>query len=417
MSLPQSVPDDEIAAEFAASWGDDDDWPAELISAAGRAEARPADRASLSPARVRPGDPQDVHEAAARVRPVSLALEQVLPVAPALAGLLPAGLPRGSTVLVGGGSATDADADAGGGGATALALALAARASADGSWVAAVGVPQIGLAAAAELGVALERFAVIGAPPVERWATVTGALLGAFDVVFVTPPPTVRAGEVRRLVARARERGSVLIHLAAATAAGRPVVGKATGPAALGADLRFTITAARWGGLGAGHGHLVARRVTVELAGRRGAARPRQVDLWLPDAAGRLAAIDLGAEVTTLPVVSTSISISSSDGGRSDDRDGRLVIPAAAAVSAVPAAAVVPVVPAAAATDLVLPAAAADPAVAGYAGSDIDHLVDARRARLRRLARAPVTPPDSGDDDASSSGEPATVRIAHLDAG
>src|SRR5207302_7365787 len=78
-------------------------------------------------------------------RPVSLARERTLPVLPALAELLPeGGLRRGSTVTVLGD-------------ATSLALALLAGPSQAGSWCAAVGLPSLGLVAAAEVGIVLER--------------------------------------------------------------------------------------------------------------------------------------------------------------------------------------------------------------------------------------------------------------------
>src|SRR4029453_14259220 len=73
----------------------------------------------------------------------TLADERLLPVVPVLQPLLPGhGLRRGTTVAVAG--------------SAALALALVAGASAAGSWVAAVGLPDLGIVAAAEAGVALE---------------------------------------------------------------------------------------------------------------------------------------------------------------------------------------------------------------------------------------------------------------------
>ena len=52
--------------------------------------------------------------------------------------------------------------------AAALALALAAGPSAGGSWAAAVGMPDLGLVAAAEAGIALERFALVPYPTGRR---------------------------------------------------------------------------------------------------------------------------------------------------------------------------------------------------------------------------------------------------------
>src|SRR5687768_4698370 len=92
---------------------------------------------------------------AERIRPVALAEEHLLAVLPALGALLPEeGLRRGTTVAVGGSGAT-----------TSLGLALAAGASRAGSWVAGVGLASLGVIAAAELGLALERFALVAAPP------------------------------------------------------------------------------------------------------------------------------------------------------------------------------------------------------------------------------------------------------------
>lgn len=411
MGLIQSVPDDEIAAEFAASLAPDDEHREVLERRARRgiAPVAPAGGAwSSGPLeRRRPGDPRNLREAAERVRPVALAREHTLPVAPALAALLPGGLPRGSTVSVG----TGADPRAAGApvGATSLALALAAAPSQAGSWVALVGVPALGLAAAAELGVALERVAVIEAPPADTWAVVLGALVGAFDLVLFGPPGAetralddgspdgrspagrsssgwssadrsdrsdrstaggpgrVPAADLRRLAARARERGSVLVHLdtpAASRSAAAPGATSGRGPTsgvasaarartwarALDLDLRFSVGDARWHGLGDGHGHVRGRQVTVELTGRRQAARPQRADLWLLDPDGRLRVV----EPERAPVVVHP---------RARPVVGPTVAPAPAVATSGDAA---------------------------FAGADIDDLVRARRERLRQLARAPL---------------------------
>lgn len=208
----------------------------------------------------------DLGALAERVRPVTLTREQRLPVLPALEDLLPgAGLRRGATVSVGAARGVD--------GATSLALALVARASATGSWVAAVGVPSLGLVAADELGVALERLVLVAAPERDEWGGVVAALIDGFDLVILqTARNGVRPGDARRLVSRARERGSVLVQLGP----GWPD----------GADLALQVTGARWEGLDEGYGHLRARRVTVERSGRGEAAQPRRTDLWLPGADG-----------------------------------------------------------------------------------------------------------------------------------
>ncbi|MGH9136368.1 MAG: hypothetical protein ACRD0G_04880, partial [Acidimicrobiales bacterium] len=201
---------------------------------------------------------------AERVRPAALARERTLPVVDALSGVLPEGLPRGASVGV---ASTCARAT----GSTSLALAVLAGPSSAGSWTAAVGVPSLGLGAAAGFGVDLGRLVLVAAPPMAQWATVVATLLDAFDVVVARPPGPGRvpAGIGCRLTARARERGSVLVRL---------------GPTAAwpeAADVSLTVVATAWEGLGDGHGHLRARRAVVEVSGRRGYARPRQVELWL----------------------------------------------------------------------------------------------------------------------------------------
>ena len=208
-------------------------------------------------------------EIAERARPVALAREQVLPVLPALESVLPGGLRRGSTVTVAG--------------STSLALALLAGPVQAGSWVATVGVSSLGLAAASELGVALDRLVLVADPPADAWPTVVATLVDAFDVVLVRP--RARVNDARRLAARTRERGAVLVILGDDRA----------WPEA--PEVRLAITASEWFGLGAGYGHLRARRVRVEVDGRRGAARPRSADLWLPAAGGGVEKYEPLAEV------------------------------------------------------------------------------------------------------------------------
>ena len=150
------------------------------------------------------------------IRPVALAREQVVPVLPALSGLVPdGGLVRGSVTVV-----------EGDGAAISLALALVAGPSAAGSWTAVVGCPGLGLAAVAEAGVALERLALVAEPEPGDWAGVVAALVGAVDVVVVGPTHRVRTADARRLAARARERGTVLVQLP--TTVGRAMASRPT---------------------------------------------------------------------------------------------------------------------------------------------------------------------------------------------
>ena len=157
------------------------------------------------------GDARALERAARLARPVSLAGEQLLPVLDALHPLLPdPGLRRGTVVAVEGVAATS------------LALALAAGASAAGSWVGVVGVPSLGLAAAAELGVALERLVLVAPPAPGEWATVAATMVDAFDVVLAGPPRRGGPAMARRLQATGPRAGRGAVHGAGRRAAPSP---------------------------------------------------------------------------------------------------------------------------------------------------------------------------------------------------
>ena len=203
---------------------------------------------------------------AERARPTTLAGERTLPVLAPLAPLLPdGGLRRGAVVSVAS--------------STSLALALLAGASAAGAWCSAVGLPSLGVVAAAEVGIALDRFPLVAAPAnPDQWAWAVAALLDAVDVVLARPPGggVVRETTARRLAAKVRERSAVLV-----------TTGAQTWP---GADVRLAVTGAAWEGVGQGDGRLQARRVDVVASGRGAAARERRVALWLPGPDGGVAA-------------------------------------------------------------------------------------------------------------------------------
>ncbi|MEX0663727.1 MAG: hypothetical protein WD598_03020 [Acidimicrobiia bacterium] len=191
-----------------------------------------------------------------RATPVTLARDRSIPVPGDLGALLPGGaLRRGTTLIVAG---------AIGGGATSLALELAATATATGEWAAAVDLDgTLGAEAAAAVGVALDCFAVIRRCPPARWATVVAALLEGVSLVLAEVPRGVAAGDARRLVARARERGSVLVALEI----------DARWPA--DAALRLHAAGGVWHGLVPGAGLLAGRARSVRVEGRGEAALAR----------------------------------------------------------------------------------------------------------------------------------------------
>lgn len=186
---------------------------------------------------------------------------------PALRPLL-TGLRRGQVVAVPG------EPGNGGSRSGVLPWALAAQACIDGSWCAAVGLPEAGVLAAADLGVDPDRLILVDEPQ-ERWADVVAALLAAVDVLLVRPPRRPATGLVRRLAGLARQHGSVLVS-----------VGDWEG-----ASVRLQVTEATWTGVGAGHGRLAGRRARVEVRGRGADARGRSAWLWLPGPDGQVTAI------------------------------------------------------------------------------------------------------------------------------
>lgn len=176
-----------------------------------------------------------------------------LPVHPQLAPLLPwpGGLRRGATV-----AAT---------GANSLLLTLLAGAMTAGGFAAVVGLPELGMVAAAEHHIPLPRLALVPAPGPD-WPAAVAALLDGLDLVVVATAGDVAAGTARALAARARSRGAVLVPT-------RPWPG---------ADLLLTATGHRYTGLGAGHGRIRGQEMTVQATGRGAAARPRQVTIAVP---------------------------------------------------------------------------------------------------------------------------------------
>jgi hypothetical protein len=183
----------------------------------------------------------------------------VLPVSPALAPVLPDGLRRGSTVAVSG--------------SVSLLLAVLGAASTDGSWCALVGMPPISAEAARDVGVELSRLPLVPCPG-SRWVEVVGALLDAMDVVVARAPARLADGDIRRLAARTRSRGTVFIPF---------LTGGVRWP---GADVRLHADIGSWSGIGEGYGRLRQRQVTITAEGRGSAARTRSTAIWLPTPSG-----------------------------------------------------------------------------------------------------------------------------------
>lgn len=186
----------------------------------------------------------------------------VLPVHPLLAELLPGGGLRPGAVYSLAPSAS-------------LLLALLAEATQAGSWCAVVGVPELGAESAERLGVDLSRLVLVPEPGA-RWLGVASAVADVLSVVAVRPSGRVTDAEASRLGARLRDRGAVLLVQGA-----WPQV-----------EAVLELDAPEWSGLGAGHGYLAGRAVTVRSTSRRWPV-PRKKRMLLPGADGGLQALPL----------------------------------------------------------------------------------------------------------------------------
>lgn len=144
-------------------------------------------------------------------------------------------------------------------------------------WVACVGLEALGLVAADELGLRLDRVIMVETPTAGQWADVIAALVEVMDVVCLGETSSIGVRDARRLMARTREQNAVLFHFD----------GGRSWPQAL--DVKLSVESRGWQGIGTGHGYLKGRSASVTAIGRRSMAKPRTVDVLLPGPDGRLA--------------------------------------------------------------------------------------------------------------------------------
>ncbi|UFU05001.1 hypothetical protein [Ruania halotolerans] len=164
--------------------------------------------------------------------------ERAFDVPAVLAPLFPAGLRRGSAVQVIGG--------------TSVLLSLAASAVAGGAWCSIVDLPDLGLAAAAELGIPLERTVVVPRTGPDA-AAVLGAVVDGVDVVILGQTAALADRERRTIAARVRVREVVLL-----TTSPWP-----------GADVLLEVVPRQWHGIGQGSGVIQAGELAITAHHRR----------------------------------------------------------------------------------------------------------------------------------------------------
>lgn len=209
-----------------------------------------------------------------------------LPTAPALADLLPGG------ALTAGSAYSVIDS-------TTLALGLLQGPSAAGAWCAVVGMPDLGVEAAAGLGIDLDRLVLVPHPG-DHWLTVVSALVDVVSVVLVRPQRSsggagdgrvrITDGTAGKLASRLRQREAVLISMG-------------DWP---GAEARLAVTDSSWTGLGSGFGHLAARQVTISSTAARWQGRAKSRRVWLPgpaapDGTARVSAVVAALRTSAAP--------------------------------------------------------------------------------------------------------------------
>ncbi len=148
-------------------------------------------------------------------------------------------------------------------GSATLALALLAAPSAQGAWTAVVGARDLGVEAAAEMGVDLSRTVLVPEPG-DHWLEATAALVDVVSIVLLKPPPGVAERAAGRIAARLRKHSCAL-------------VAWGSWP---GSEARLDIESSSWTGVDRGHGRLVGRRLVVSVT--RGSAPARRTELLLP---------------------------------------------------------------------------------------------------------------------------------------
>lgn len=221
---------------------------------------------ALSPADERAGDILRLRREIGRMQR-RRSDEATLPLPPALQGLLPGqGLQTGAVYSVSP--------------SPSLLFALMSTLSQRGGWCAAVGMPTLGLEAAASFGIDLSRLILVPEPG-GRWLAVVSALAEVVPLIAVRPAARVQDADAARLAARLRDRGCTVL-----TTAPWPQ-----------SEGMISLHDPHWEGLGDGWGLLSDRTVTV-TAQTRSAPRPQSLRVRLPDGLGGVQTAPLEAPRT-----------------------------------------------------------------------------------------------------------------------
>lgn len=158
-----------------------------------------------------------------------------------------------------------------------LALSLCSRATQQGSWLGVVGVAHLGVLAAVEHGVALERMVLVQPPNTSReWSVTVSAVIDGFDLLVVAVPARLSANDARRVQTRLQSRRAVMIivdNMTLSRSTSRFAPEREPDPFV--ADVILDTKTKSWSGIDNGSGYLQHRDVSIRVSGRR-VARQRE---------------------------------------------------------------------------------------------------------------------------------------------
>lgn len=147
-----------------------------------------------------------------------------------------------------------------------LALQCLAAAVPTGAWSAIVGMPDVGVEAAADLGIAVDRLVLVPTPG-GAWNDAVASLAEVMPVVLAAGPARITSGEAARIEARLRAADACLI-----------VHGAWPSP-----TTRIRSLGVDWRGTDAGLGRIARGSMELEVTGADG--RPRRARMPIGGAA------------------------------------------------------------------------------------------------------------------------------------
>ncbi len=151
-----------------------------------------------------------------------------------------------------------------------LALSLCSLATQQGSWLGVVGVDHLGLLAAVEHGVALERTVLVHPPKTSReWSITVAAAIEGLDLLIVAVPERLSVNDARRVQTRLQSRRAVMIIVENTVLSQSRSMNSSNEAQQFLADVVLDTKTKSWSGVDRGAGYLQHRDVRIRVSGRR----------------------------------------------------------------------------------------------------------------------------------------------------